>query len=139
VTNHEQFENEIDRIASELEEEVAGLRQFQNLLRKNPAMAQRLRTVMGAPVPVSGTNGHEPKVRRPNAVGAAHHDLIKQYLLSKGNKPQRAPDIMAGTGLSRTQVSTVLYKTRRDDFVAVRADGKHPLWQLKNLEETPGH
>jgi hypothetical protein len=139
VTSPIPLENEIDRIACELEAEVAGLRQFQQLLKKNPAMAERLRTVISAPGEAVKTNGRETKVVLSEKAGTPHYDLIRKFLLSKGNEPQKAPAIMAGTGLGRTQVSTILYKSRKNDFVAVRKDGRHPLWQLKNPVETPGH
>jgi len=141
VAARDLLESEIGKIAAELESEVADLRRLQQLIQKNPAMAERLRTALGSSGKSSGVNGRRESAGTRPGVGGTHFQQVRDFLLSKNNEPQSAPVMIAATGLTRTQVSTVLYKKPyKDEFESLRKEGSNrPLWRLKNPEGRVAH
>jgi hypothetical protein len=63
-----------------------------------------------------------------------NYERIVDFLASVENRPQTIPQLETGTGIARSSISAVLYRTHADKFAATEQPGKAAnLWHLKGL------
>ncbi len=61
-----------------------------------------------------------------------HFERVREYFESIDNRPQTIAELEKGTGIPRSSLSAVLYRTHREAFHVREHIGKKPnSWQLK--------
>jgi septal ring factor EnvC (AmiA/AmiB activator) len=61
-----------------------------------------------------------------------HFERVREYFESIDNRPQSMAELEAGTGIPRSSLSAVVYRTHREEFHMRAHIGKKPnTWQLK--------
>jgi hypothetical protein len=64
---------------------------------------------------------------------------VANFILSNGNQPQTAAAIRAATGVSRSALSLLMYRSHKDDFESVPVPGYERLkaWRVKTDPDRP--
>jgi hypothetical protein len=67
-----------------------------------------------------------------------HFEQIAEYLRLGKNEPKTAREIRDATGIARGNISLLLYKARKDDFVKLADDTGVIRWKLKDYSRSEG-
>lgn len=115
----------IERLVARQERRTEAIQQIRAMFEDDPGFIGELRDAFAI-----NEAGNKTHVSNGNRL--TNFEKIKAMFLSNGKTRYTAPQIMQRTGLSRTAVSHVLYKSHADRFKKTKLKGnrKTRLWRL---------
>jgi hypothetical protein len=124
----DRLRSEIDELEERLEAARISLSGVQGSISKLRAAQTDLSKVT---VPVVDLEINDSNQANGREIGT-HFQRVKAFLESE-HEPQTIVEIEAGTGIPRTSITAVLYRTHKDEFVHHEIPSKRgKAWRLKD-------
>jgi hypothetical protein len=101
------------------------LRAIHNVADEDPAFIREFMQALGAPDRPRTGNSQEPQ-------SSPGFDRVRSFLESRGDEWVPTPEILRATGIARSALARILYRTHRGAFVKRKAPGSNKLkqWRL---------
>jgi hypothetical protein len=122
LKSKEELERQADILANEIQETDAKLKQIISYCKMLQAMSEDVMEMVHNRLGYAEEPPEEPKV--------THFARIKIFLYSQENKPQTLAQLEAGTGIPKSSISAVLYRTHSEYFGSTEQPGQSKAWYV---------
>lgn len=127
----------LDKLASTYNRRAEFIEQLRGILHDDPGFANEV----CAAVTSNGSAQSTASNRPVKSTGGTHADRLMAHLASIGNRWSSIPDLMKQTGLPRSGLANVVYKSHADQFDHKDnpAHKRQKLWRLKESHAAATH